>query len=91
MKVIKQYNNRKYYDTEESRYISLNDIEKFTQRDVDFKVLDHSTKRDITKETLVSLVCKNEFNNGLVTPINLLKDIVKEDGTFTGFIKKKIL
>ncbi len=52
MRVIKRYQNRKLYDTELSKYVTLDDILELALNDSPFKVLDNVSQRDITGATL---------------------------------------
>jgi polyhydroxyalkanoate synthesis repressor PhaR len=44
-RVIKKYPNRRLYDTEESRYITLSDIRRLVLDKVDFVVIDKAASR----------------------------------------------
>jgi polyhydroxyalkanoate synthesis repressor PhaR len=58
MKVYKRYSNRKLYDTVQSRYVTLKDIEFDSKNGVEFLVVDNESKRDLTKETLMAVIFK---------------------------------
>jgi polyhydroxyalkanoate synthesis repressor PhaR len=45
-RLIKKYPNRRLYDTEESRYITLAEVKDLVMRAVPFKVLDSQTEED---------------------------------------------
>lgn len=54
--IIKKYRNRKFYDTELSSYVTLEQIQK-TALNRSVIVIDNQTKKDITRKTLaMSLV-----------------------------------
>jgi polyhydroxyalkanoate synthesis repressor PhaR len=48
MKLIKRYKNRRLYDTETSRTITLEDLSRMIKKGKDVKVIDSSTEEDIT-------------------------------------------
>ena len=55
-RVIKKYSNRKYYDFIDSGYISLVDILDLIRGGEAITIVDHTTKADITKETIASAI-----------------------------------
>ena len=61
MKTVKRYQNRKLYDTEKSRYITLTEIESYVKLGYIFQVIDHN-KKDITKQVLGQLVAHTSDN-----------------------------
>lgn len=58
--VIKKYANRKLYDTEQSQYVTLRDIQNFVKTGRDVIVIDNKTKRDITAKTLLASLVETE-------------------------------
>ena len=63
MRIIKKYPNRRLYDTELSRYITLNDVRKLVLRDIDFQVKDVKSDQDLTHNILMQIMAEQEFNN----------------------------
>jgi len=49
-RIIKKYPNRRLYDTEISRYITLEEVRQLVLQNVKFKVLDKRTREDITRQ-----------------------------------------
>ena len=45
-KIIKRYQNRKLYDTQQSCYVTLDDIAKMIRTNEDVMVIDNKTKND---------------------------------------------
>ena len=43
MRTIKRYSNRKLYDTQNKKYITLNEIAKLVRAGEDLRVLDNET------------------------------------------------
>ena len=56
MLVIKRYPNRKLYDTEAKRYITLDGITELIHRGEDLHVVDHETGEDLTTVTLSQII-----------------------------------
>ncbi|MEE8514428.1 MAG: polyhydroxyalkanoate synthesis regulator DNA-binding domain-containing protein, partial [Gammaproteobacteria bacterium] len=59
-RVIKKYPNRRLYDTEISKYITLADIRRLVLDQVDFTVRDAKTDEDITRNTLLQVIMEEE-------------------------------
>ena len=55
-RIVKRYENRKLYDTEDRRYISLMDIAKLIRQGIDIKVVDNKTGDDLTAQTLTQVI-----------------------------------
>jgi polyhydroxyalkanoate synthesis repressor PhaR len=60
MPLIKRYANRKLYDTESKRYITLDGIAEMIRREQDVKVIDHETGDDITAVTQAQIIFEQE-------------------------------
>ena len=52
MKLIKRYKNRRLYDTEASRTITLDDLSRMIKKGQEVKVIDSATEEDITLSVL---------------------------------------
>lgn len=53
MLIIKKYLNRKFYNTETSKYINSQHVLEMFKNNVSLQVQDKNTGQDITKDTLV--------------------------------------
>ena len=60
MPLIKRYANRKLYDTESKRYITLDGIAGMIRQQQDVKVVDHETGEDITALTQAQIIFEQE-------------------------------
>lgn len=88
-KIIKKYGNRKLYDTEQSSYVVLKDIEKMVRNQEEIQVIDNETQDDITIPTLTQIIFSSEKKSKLSPPVNILKSIIREgDGSFSSFLAK---
>jgi len=90
--VIKKYTNRKFYDTERSSYVTLNDLYNDVRQGRTFIVVDVSSDkpRDITTQTLLrAVVDKESEKENSFTPEFLFSVIQSQDGTLSGFINKE--
>jgi polyhydroxyalkanoate synthesis repressor PhaR len=59
-RIIKKYANRRLYDTEESCYITLDDLKKLIVAGVSIEVQDAKSKDNISREVLLQLVAEQE-------------------------------
>lgn len=60
MRVIKKYPNRRLYDTEQSHYITLIDLEQLVMEGVEFVVTDANSGADITRTILLQIIAERE-------------------------------
>lgn len=56
IRVIKRYGSRKLYDTEESRYVSLEEIGDWVRHGQEVQVVDNQTAEDVTAQTLTQVI-----------------------------------
>lgn len=77
---IKRYANRKLYNVNSSSYITLESLgELIKNTDVNVQVVDSTTKRDITKSTLLNVMLEMERKKSTTNfTSNELLDMVKE-------------
>lgn len=79
MKVIKKYRNRKLYDMDESRYITLNEIRDLVKHGEEIQIIDDSSGKDITSVVLTQILHSEEKRGGFI-PQEGLKWILKHGG-----------
>ena len=77
--LIKRYANRKLYNTETSRYITLKGISDLLESDQEVKVIDNETGEDITSVTLSQILVDTE-RDGRSVPGNLLSGLFQRGG-----------
>jgi len=58
--VIKRYSNRKLYDTQESRYVTLEEIEEMIRTGKEISVVDAASGEDLTGVTLTQIILENQ-------------------------------
>jgi polyhydroxyalkanoate synthesis repressor PhaR len=88
--IIKRYRNRKLYNTQSKKYITLEEIEELIKQQEAVKVIDNSTKNDITATTLSQIIFGSEKNKTGVLPINLLISLVQSGGKRMDEIRRNI-
>lgn len=77
-KVIKRYANRKLYDTEESKYITLKEVVSFVVAGREVQIIENKTKIDVTAKTLIMALVETEKDVGGQTAI--IGDIFRAGG-----------
>ena len=91
VKIIKRYQNRKLYDTNQSCYVTLDEIAQMIKNGDDLRVIDNKTKNDITQATLTQLLYESERKAKNAVPVEMLKEIIRNgDGSFSGYIRSNI-
>ncbi len=86
-RIIKKYPNRRLYDTEESKYITLQQIRDLVLAEIPFIVIDQKSEEDITRSILLQIIFEQESEtNPLFSNDNLERFIrFYNAGTHMGF------
>jgi len=79
-KVIKRYANRKLYDTQRSRYVTLEQIADMIRSGDDVKIVDNNSKADLTSVTLAQIIFEEEKNKKSFLPLGALRNIIQSGG-----------
>lgn len=77
IRLIKRYESRKLYDTEESRYVSLEDIANWVRTGQEVKVVDNGTSEDVTAQTLTQIILDEGKKGTSLLPSELLHELVR--------------
>lgn len=77
IRLIKRYESRKLYDTEESRYVSLDEISGWIRQGQEVKVVDNATGNDVTSQTLTQIILDEGRRGTSFLPSELLHDLVR--------------
>jgi len=76
MRTIKRYANRKLYDTETSRYVTLEDVADLIRTGEEIGVIDNKTGKDITRETMAQIILRMEKTEEGVPGTTALRDFI---------------
>lgn len=79
-RIIKRYANRKLYDTEESCYVTLEQIAEMIRKGEDVKVVDNNSKEDLTSVTLAQIIFEEEKKQRSFLPLSALRNIIQSGG-----------
>ncbi len=88
--VIKRYSNRKLYDTQESRYVTLEDLEELIRQGKEISVVDASTSEDLTSVTLAQIILENERSRRTALPTAFLHQLIKHGEGWHDFFQKSL-
>ena len=64
MRVIRKYANRRLYDTQQSRYVTLEDLRSLILDEEPFRVEDAKSGEDLTRTILLSIIIEQEQADG---------------------------
>ena len=86
IRLIKRYGSRKLYDTEESRYVSLEELAAWIRQGQEIKVLDNRSGDDVTAQTLTQIISEEGRRGRSMLPNELLHEIIRigEEAVTTG-------
>ncbi len=95
IRIIKKYPNRRIYDTQESRYITLGDVRDMVIEGVDFQVIDTQSKKDITRSILLQIIIEQESEADPLFSTDNLQDFIRYYGEsqrqgFSDFINQSL-
>jgi polyhydroxyalkanoate synthesis repressor PhaR len=86
--VIKRYSNRKLYDTQESRYVTLEEIEEMIRAGREISVADAASGDDLTSVTLTQIILENERNRRANLPSAFLHQLIKHGEAWQDFVQR---
>jgi polyhydroxyalkanoate synthesis repressor PhaR len=88
--VIKRYSNRKLYDTQESRYVTLEEIEQMIRTGREISVVDAASGEDLTSVTLTQIILENERTRRASLPAAFLHQLIKHGESWQDFVQKSM-
>jgi len=90
MRVIKRYPNRKLYDTEEKKYITLDGIADLIRQGEELQVVDHTTDEDLTAVTLSQIIFEQEKRSSGFLPQSVLAGLVQSGGDTMNALRRSL-
>jgi polyhydroxyalkanoate synthesis repressor PhaR len=88
--LVKKYGNRRLYDTEESRYVRLDEIADRIRGGADVQVLDAKSGTDLTAPTLAQIIFEDR-NAARLLPVPLLVQLIRMgDGPLAEFLGRYV-
>ncbi len=94
-RLIKKYPNRRLYDTEESRYITLAEVKELVMRAIPFRVVDSQTEQDLTRAILLQVIMEQESGGSPLFTAAMLERFIRFYGdatqaAFTAFMEQSL-
>jgi polyhydroxyalkanoate synthesis repressor PhaR len=82
IRLIKRYGgtSRKLYDTEESRYVSLEDLSAWIRAGQELKVLDSASGEDVTAQTLAQSIYEDHRRGHSLLSGDFLHQVIRRGG-----------
>ena len=81
--VIKKYENRRLYDTTNSRYVNLDEVAQLLQDGNEVQVVDAVSGEDITRLILTQIIVEDAKAPDSTFPLDLLRQMVVASGRAT--------
>ena len=79
-RIIKKYPNRRLYDTEVSRYVTLEDVRALVLQEIPFQVRDARTNEDLTRSILLQIIMEQEADGEPMFSEQVLAKIIRSYG-----------
>ena len=87
--LLKKYANRRLYDTEKSRYVTLNEVAERIRNGQQVEIIDAKTKADVTAFILTQIVLEEAKNKNVLLPVPFLYMIIRYgDNVLVEFFEK---
>jgi len=78
--LIKKYENRRLYDSTNSRYVNLDEVARILQRGDDVRVVDAASGEDITRLILTQIIVEDAKTPESNFPLDVLREMVIASG-----------
>lgn len=89
-RVIKRYANRKLYDTQHSRYVTLDQISEMIRAGDEVKIVDNKTKEDLTSVTLAQIIFEEEKKQRSFMPLGAMRNIIQNGGEWFAEAQRRV-
>ncbi len=90
MPLIKRYANRKLYDTDAKRYVTLDDLAGFIREGEEVRVVDHVTGDDLTSITLFQVIFEEQKKIGGLLPQVFLTRLIRAGGETVSTLRSRL-
>jgi polyhydroxyalkanoate synthesis repressor PhaR len=87
---IKRYPNRKLYNTDTKRYITLDEIAALIRNGYEVSVIDNDTGKDLTAVTLTQIIFEQEKKHDGFLPRSVLTGLVQAGGNTLGALRNSL-
>jgi len=84
LRLIKRYSNRKLYDTQEKRYVSLEHVAALIRAGEEVQILDHQSGEDLTAATLARILQRRSL------PPPFLRSLIRIGGDTWEYLRASL-
>lgn len=88
-RIIKRYANRKLYDTEHSRYVTLDQISEMIRAGDDVKIIDNKSKEDLTTVTLAQIIFEEEKKRSFLS-LGAMRNIIQNGNEWFAEAQRRV-
>lgn len=89
-RIIKRYANRKLYDTQHSRYVTLDQISEMIRAGDEVRIVDNKTKEDLTSVTLAQIIFEEEKKQRSFLPLTAMRNIIQNGGEWFAEAQRRV-
>jgi polyhydroxyalkanoate synthesis repressor PhaR len=89
-RIIKRYANRKLYDTQHSRYVTLDQISEMIRAGDEVKIVDNKSKEDLTSVTLAQIIFEEEKKQRSFLPLTAMRNIIQNGGEWIAEAQRRV-
>src|SRR3954462_11089949 len=89
-RIIKRYANRKLYDTQHSRYVTLDQISEMIRNGDEVKIVDNKSKEDVTSVTLAQVIYEEEKKQRSFLPLTAMRNIIQNGGEWIAEAQRRV-
>jgi len=90
MPLIKRYPNRKLYDMEAKKYVTLDEIALIVREGQDVQVVDHESGDDLTNLTLSQIIFEQEKKKTGFLPRSILTSLIRTGGDTLDYLRRTL-
>lgn len=90
MPLIKRYPNRKLYDMEAKKYVTLDEIALIVREGQDVQVMDHESGDDLTNLTLSQIIFEQEKKKTGFLPRSILTSLIRTGGDTLDYLRRTL-
>ena len=91
MLVIKRYPNRKLYDTDAKKYITLGGVAELIRAGEEVQVIDYVSEEDLTALTLAQIIFEQEKKRDGLLPLSVLSGLIQAGGDRLNALQRALL
>ena len=78
--VIRKYENRRLYDTAQSRYVNLDEVAEMIRKGIEVEVVDARSGENLTRVILTQIIVEDARDSDSALPVDLLRQLVVASG-----------